>query len=417
MLDSPVHETTLPNGLRIATEFVPHALGVTVGLRLDVGSRDEAESEAGISHVLEHMVFKGTERRTARDIAEEMDAVGGQMDAYTTKDYTAYGARVLPEHVPLAIDVLADMLRHSRLDPSDLELEQSVILEEYRSMEDAPEEYVHEVFTEAMWPQHPLGRPIIGRPAVIASLSTEDLRRYLSTHYRAPRLIACAAGNLEHDAFVAEIERQFGDLNGAQPERMLETPVARTSENRIHRPLEQAHFCMGGPGVSEADDDRWAVRILSLILGGGMSSRLFQEIREKRGLCYNIGCESTSYREAGQFVIFADTSLEQLDAVRLLIRQELDRLVQEGLLTTELTRAKEQVRAATLLSLDDTGSRMGRLAHSLLYRGRVVPLAELVELVEAVTREDCLRAARRLFSDELSFAAIGPFRSRKKRTA
>src|SRR5688500_9796363 len=166
MLDTPVYETTLPNGLRIATEFVPHALGVTVGLRLDVGSRDETEADAGISHLLEHMVFKGTARRSARDIAEEMDAVGGQMDAFTTKDYTGYGARVLPEHVPLAIDVVADMLRHSRLDPADLALEQSVILEESRSLEDSPEEYIHEVFTEAMWPDHPLGRPIIGRPAV-----------------------------------------------------------------------------------------------------------------------------------------------------------------------------------------------------------------------------------------------------------
>lgn len=417
MLDTPVYETTLANGLRIATEFVPHALGVTVGLRLDVGSRDETEADAGISHVLEHMVFKGTARRSARDIAEEMDAVGGQMDAYTTKDYTGYGVRVLPEHVPLAIDVMADMLRNSKLDPADLELEQSVILEEYRSMEDSPEEYVHEVFTEAMWPEHPLGRPIIGRPAVIAALTTDDLRNYLATYYRAPRLIACAAGNLPHEDFVTEIERRFGDLNGIGPERALTIPAVKISENRIHRPLEQAHFCLGGPGVSESDDDRWPVRILSLILGGGMSSRLFQEIREKRGLCYNVGCDSTSYREAGQFVIFADTSLEQVETVRGLVRQELDRLVQEGLKDAELTRAKEQVRAATLLSLDDTGSRMGRLAHSLLYRGRVVPLSELVERVEAVTREDCLGAAQRLFAGELSFAAIGPFKSRKKRPA
>jgi predicted Zn-dependent peptidase len=414
MVDPPVRETTLDNGLRIVTEHVPHAYSVAVGLRLDAGARDETDDQAGISHLLEHMLFKGTERRTARDIAEEMDAVGGQIDAFTSKEYTGYGARVLPEHVPMALDVLADMLRNSLFDPAELDLEKSVILEEYKSLEDSPEEYVHEVFSRTLWPDHPLGRAVIGTPEVIVRLTRDDLLRHLQVHYVPERLYCVAAGNVDHDAFVKEIAKQFGDLEGPQPPRELSAPASKRESCLIHRATEQTHFCMGTPGVDENDPDRWAVRVLNLIVGGGMSSRLFQEIRARRGLCYSIGADTISFRESGMFVVYADTSPGQMDEVRDVTRQELLNVARTGLSEAELTRAKDQVRASLLLSLDDTGSRMNRIARSLVYQGRVVPPSELMAEVDAVTLEDCRRAAERLFGDgEFAFAAIGPFGRRK----
>ncbi len=416
VLEPNVRLTTLDNGIRVVTERIPHVFSVAIGMRVDAGARDEPENRAGISHLLEHMVFKGTERRTARAIAEELDGVGGQMDAYTTKEYTGYSARVLAEHVPLALDVLADMLRHSLFDDADLTLEKSVILEEYRSVEDAPEEYVHDVFNRTIWPTHPLGRAIIGDPAVITALTRDELVDYLTTHYVPSRIICAAAGNIEHDTFVHEIEKQFGDLSGPEPPRHFAAPETTLEKCLITRPTEQAHFCMGTQGVDENDPDRWALRMLNLILGGGMSSRLFQEVREKRGLCYSIGSEACTFREGGLFIVFADTSPQQMEQVMDLTRQELLNVAQHGLDAAELSRAKDQVRAALLLSLDDVGSRMNRLARGLLYHGRVMPLEELQSLVEAVSLDDCQRVAQRLFSTgEFAFAAIGPFGSRKKR--
>jgi predicted Zn-dependent peptidase len=415
LLDGEIRETTLDNGIRVATERVAHSYGVSLGVRVDGGARDETDERAGISHLLEHMVFKGTERRTARDIAEELDAVGGQLDAYTTREYTGYGARVLPEHVPLALEILADMLRNSLLAENDLELEKSVILEEHRSLEDTPEELVHEVFARTLWPAHPLGRPVIGFPQTISGFTRDDLADHLQTTYLPERMICVAAGAVDHDALVRELEARFGDMAGAAPARGRSVPETKLERLLMSRPVEQAHFCMGAAGVDETDPDRWAVRVVNLILGGGMSSRLFQEIREKRGLCYCIGSETVSYREGGVFTVYADTSLEHLQEVHDLCRKELLEAARHGVTAEELTRAKDQVRAATFLSLDDSGSRMSRLARGLFYHDRVIPLAELAARVEAVTVDDCRRAAERLFAGgEFAFAAIGPFGKRKR---
>ncbi|MCC2670696.1 MAG: peptidase domain protein [Armatimonadetes bacterium] len=418
MFETEVRETVLDNGLRVVSEYVPYVQSVSLGIRIDAGSRDETDAEAGISHVLEHMLFKGTATRTARDIAEQMDAVGGQIDAFTSKEYTGYGARVLPEHVPLAVDVVADMLRHSLIDEKELELEKSVILEECRSVEDAPEEFVHDLFNRVFWPEHPLGRPVIGFPPVISAITREDLLAYLAAYYHPRRMICVAAGNLDHDALVREVSTHFGDMGGSGPERELTSAVPAMGEIRHNRKLEQSHFCMGSDGIPENDPDRWAARVLSLLLGGGMSSRLFQEIREKRGLCYSIGTEMISYREGGMFIVYADTSPQQMEEVCALSRQELLNVVKNGITATELARAKDQVRAGTLLSLDDTGSRMNRLARNVLYQGRVIPLQELVGYVEAVSIDDCQRVAERMFGGgRFALAAIGPFPKRRTRTA
>ena len=415
-LDADLHLTTLDNGIRIATERVPHGYGVALGLTVDAGSRYERSEEAGIAHLLEHMVFKGTERRTARQIAEEMDAVGGQLDAYTSKETTGYSVRVLPEHLPLALDVLSDMLRHSRLNEDDLELEKAVVLEEHKSLEDAPEEWVHDLFSETVWPDHPLGRPVIGTPESVAAMTPGQLSAFLARHYTPDRLIFSAAGNVAHEAVVEEVARQFGDLRpSASPFPEATTPPATRLEEALrNRKLEQAHFCMGGEGVSEQDPDRWAARILNLVLGGGMSSRLFQEIRENRGLCYSIASEMISTRDAGLWIVYADTSPRHLDSVRDLSWQELQRAAGNGLTAGELERAKAQVRAGTLLSLDDVGTRMGRLARALFYHDRLVPLSEQVGHIEAITLDDCRRVAERLFGGErFAFAAIGPFSRRR----
>ncbi len=416
MLDTPVQLTTLDNGIRIVTEQVPHVQSVALGLRVDVGARDEPEELAGITHLLEHMVFKGTERRTARQIAEEMDAVGGQLDAYTTKEYTGYAARVLPEHMALAMDVLSDMLRRSLIEPNELELERGVILEEYKSLEDSPEDWVHEVYSRSVWPDHPLGRPVIGYPEVIRRVTREQLLQYLAQYYVPSRLIWSAAGNVEHERFVGEVARQWGDLHGTSPERVLCKPETRLETTLVARKTEQAHFCLGLDGLDETHPDRWIARVLNLILGGGMSSRLFQEVREKRGLCYSIAAELSSYREGGLLTLYADTSPGQMEEVRDLCLQELRTMARSGVTEDELKRSKDQVRASLLLSLDDVGSRMNRLGRSLLFHGRVIPPSELMHCVDVITLEDCARVAGELFGrEQVAFTAIGPFKKTRRR--
>lgn len=410
LIESTVRESHLPNGIRVATETVPHAYGVAIGIRVHSGSRDEDEQQVGISHLLEHMFFKGTTLRSARQIAEEMDAIGGNLDAFTSKEYAGYGSRVLPEHVPFALELLTDVLRNPRLDEDDLELEKSVVLEEIKGIEDSPEEYVHEVFSASVWPDHPLGRPIIGTPEIVSRLSAEELREHLTRHYVPERLVFAASGAISHEEFEALVSQHFGDLAGEALPRSTESPVCHTPRTLLARATEQTHFCMGLNALSETDPDRWALRIVNLILGGGMSSRLFQEIREERGLCYSIGSDLISFREGGLFVIYSDTSPEHVEELEELARAALQRVTREGVSLEELGRAKAQVRAATLLSLDDVGTRMNRLARSILYHNRVVPLADLMSQVDRVTAEDCLRVAERVFSgSELAFAAIGPF--------
>jgi predicted Zn-dependent peptidase len=266
-----------------------------------------------------------------------------------------------------------------------------------------------------VWPDHPLGRPIIGYPEVIQRLTREELLQYLAQHYVPGRMIFAGARNVEHDAFVAEVQRQWGDHCGRGVERVLCKPETHLDTELVPRKTEQAHFCMGIDGVDETHPDRWTARVLNLILGGGMSSRLFQEVREKRGLCYSIGSELATYREGGLLVIYADTSPAQMEEVRDLCLQEMRTMARNGVTAEELARAKNQVRAGLLLSLDDIGSRMNRLAHSLLFHGRVIPPSELRGYVEAVTLEDCRRVAASLFGEErVAFTAIGPFKKKRR---
>jgi predicted Zn-dependent peptidase len=417
MLDPDVQLTTLPNGIRVVTEHVPYLNSVALGLWVGAGARHESDEQAGISHLLEHMLFKGTPTRNARQIAEELDAVGGQIDAYTSKEYTAFSARMLPEHASLTLDVLADMLRNSVLDERELALEKSVVLEEFRSLEDSPEEFIHDLFFRAVWPKHPLGRPIIGTPAVVESLNRDDLVVFLDQHYFGRNMIFGAAGQVRHEDLVLAIEERFGDLPAGEVNGVRQPADFSDAQELISRPTEQVHFCMGLRGVEEDHPDRWALRILNLVFGGGMSSRLFQEVREKRGLCYSIGSDTLSYREAGLFMIYADTSPDQVDTVRALTEQELARVAEEGLSADELRRAKDQVRAATLLSLDDVTTRMSRLGRGLMYHGRVIPPSEVLRIVDRLDVDDCRRVAASLFTGGCAFAAVGPFNGKRRKSS
>jgi predicted Zn-dependent peptidase len=398
------------NGIRVVTERVPYVQSVSLGIWVDTGGRDETDSTAGISHFIEHLLFKGTERRSAQAIAEELDAVGGQINAFTDKEYTCYYVKVLPEHVPLAQDVLADMLQNSVLDPEEIGREKNVILEEIKRHEDTPDELVHDLFAEILWPGHPLGRSVIGRPGVIEGLTREQIVAFLHEQYLPGRMVVAAAGNLDHDAIVAGVEATMGSMPAGKRGHELFPPRVSDEEVQVPKPTEQVHFCLGTRGYNQNEEDRYALGLIDSAIGGGMSSRLFQEVREKRGLCYSIGSYTASFREAGMFTVYAGTSPENADQVRELVVKELRDVASHGLTSAELQRSKNQIRGAVLLSLDSMGTRMTRIGKSMLYYDRVISPTEVVEKVEAVTEADVRRICGEIFGrTEYAYAAVGPF--------
>lgn len=401
--------TTLANGIRVVSETVPYAHGVAIGVWIDTGSRDEPERYAGISHFIEHLVFKGTERRTARDIAEELDAVGGELNAFTEKEQTCYYVKVLPEHVEVALDVLGDMILHAALDPPEFEREKNVIIEEIKLHEDTPEDLVHDVLAHTLWPRHPLGRSIIGRPEVIEALQRDEVLAYLRRQYAPSRTVIAAAGNLEHGRLVKLAGRFFGEMKGEAEARVTSPLEASHEEVSLTRPAEQVHFCLGMRGYGQCEEERYALGLVDTALGGGMSSRLFQEVRENRGLCYSIGSYTAAHREGGMFAVFASASPETAEEVEDLSRREMAQLAREGLGDAELERAKNQIRGAVLLGLDSMSGRMTRLAKSLLYYDRIIPVDEVVEKITRVTPDEARRVAGEVFgSGEFAYAAIGP---------
>ena len=401
---------TTSNGIRIVTERVPYVQSVSLGIWVDTGGRDETDSTAGISHFIEHLLFKGTERRSAQAIAEELDAVGGQINAFTDREYTCYYVKVLPEHVPLAQEILADMLQHSVMDPTEIAREKNVILEEIKRHEDTPDELVHDLFAETLWPEHPLGRSVIGRAEVIEGLTREQIVSFLREQYLPSRMVVAAAGNLDHDAIVAGVEQTLGSMPAGERGHELYPPQISDHEIEVPKPTEQVHFCLGTRGYNQNQDERYALGLIDSAIGGGMSSRLFQEVREKRGLCYAIGSYTASYREAGMFTVYAGISPENTGQVRELVAKELRDVARSGLKPEELQRAKNQIRGAVLLSLDSMSTRMTRIGKSMLYYDRVISPTEVVEKIEAVTDPEVRRiSAEVLGSGDYAYAAVGPF--------
>src|SRR5439155_6565593 len=343
--------TRLSNGVRVLSEHLPDLPSVTVGIWVQNGSRYEHPDQAGISHFLEHLFFKGTERRTAAQIAEEIDAVGGGLNAFTGKEYTCYYAKVLREHLPLALDLLADIFTQSRFAADEIERERTVIMQEISEVEDRPDDYVHELFNLAFWPGHPLARPIAGRGETVGRFQRDDFVRFLETRYRPDRILIAAAGDVVHDDLLAVVTRNLDGLAGTAPGPDGGPPAPRAGVWTHEKRLEQVHLCLGTPGIAQTDADRYAAHLLNVALGGGMSSRLFQEIRERRGEAYTVHSFLSSYLDAGYAGVYVGTSAEWTAEVVAVIRAELERVRRDGLVADELARVKNQMKGNIVLGL------------------------------------------------------------------
>jgi predicted Zn-dependent peptidase len=404
-----VHTTELENGLTIVTEEVPYVQSISLGVWYNTGSREEDDHNNGISHFIEHMMFKGTKTRSALQIAQELDFVGGQLNAFTDKEFTCYFAKVLSEHLPVAVDVLSDMCMNSVFDPEELAREKNVVLEEIKRYEDAPDELVHDLFVQNLFPDHPLGRPVIGTPATVTDISRDSIIEYMDEWYQPDRAYVVSAGNASHEDIVGLFRKTLGSRTGHSPELEKAALNGTRSEATYERTTEQCHFCLGTRGPSQYDDDKYPLAVLDAAMGGGMSSRLFQEIREKRGLAYSVGSYPHSYAEAGFYAIYAGTSPETLEEVLDICRAEARKVRAEGLNDEEFQRAKNQIKGGLLLSLESMTSRMTRMAKSQIYFDRVIPLEEVVANVEAVTADDIHRvAATALDEENFALTLIGP---------
>jgi predicted Zn-dependent peptidase len=389
--------TRLPNGIRVLSEELADLASATVGIWVENGSRYEASAQSGISHFLEHLFFKGTERRTAMQIAEEIDAVGGVINAFTSKEYTCYYAKVLPEQVPLALDVLGDIFLHSKFAEEEIERERSVILQEISQAEDTPDDYVHDLFGLAFWPGHPLSRPVAGSAATVGPLQRPDFLRFLEARYRPDRVLLSAAGKVRHDELVEVVSNTFGVLSGATGAALDQPPTTSAGLTVHHKPLEQVHICLGAPGIAHADPERYAAHLLSQALGGGMSSRLFQEVRERRGKAYSVYSFLPTFRDTGYLGVYVGTSAEWAREVLDVIQAELAKIARDGLGAKELARSKTQMKGGLVLGLETSDSRMSRIARNEIYFGRDVPLEEVAAGVDAVTNDDVMRMARTMF--------------------
>lgn len=417
MFKEAVEITTLPNGLRVVSEHVPAVRTVSIGVFVGVGARYELASENGLTHFIEHMVFKGTPRRTARDIAVEIESRGGMLNAFTEKEYTCYYARSLSEDAPVVLDVIADMLRNPILAPEEVDRERNVVIEEIRRARDDAEDAVHDLLDRTVWAQHPLGRPVAGTQRTVSSLTSERIGQFMESHYEPQSMVVAAAGRIPHRTLTRLAERHLGDMSVRRRARRGRPPTPRSVTTLRRKRSEQVQFCMGLPAFGHGDPRKYTLSLLDMVLGGSMGSRLFQEIREKRGLAYDIGTHTSAYSDCGLFSVSGGTSPDTFDAVLRLTRDELKRTQDAGLSEEELSQAKRRVRGMIALSLESTASRMMGLGRSLLLLGRVIPLDEVLSQVEAVSHEDILTVARELFDPErASLAAIGPFGKNGART-
>jgi predicted Zn-dependent peptidase len=402
-----VHKEILPNGLVVLTEPMEHVRSVSVGIWLRSGSRREPAELNGISHFIEHMVFKGTARRTAEDIAREMDRVGGMLDAFTSKEMVCFNTRVLDEHLPRAFDVLADMVLEPKFAADDIAREQGVVLEEIRMTQDNPEDLVHELFTQNFWAPHPLGKPILGTPETVSAFTHDTLEKWFRRWYAPNHLVITAAGHLTHAQLVDLVSERFAKLAPSENGHTEAPPrPAPHITLRTKRELEQVHICLGVPSFAMTDTRRFAVSILNNILGGGMSSRLFQNIRERQGLAYAIFSELSSYRDAGVLSVYAGTALETADQVVRSVLDEFRRLKDEPLDAEELRRAKDHLKGSMLLSLEGSGSRMSTLARYHIYFDRQFTPDELIAMLEAVTAEQVQQIAREFFEPSRVAASV-----------
>ena len=400
----------LGNGAKILTEEVPHVRSVAIGIFVDVGSRDELQENSGISHFIEHLMFKGTKRRTAKQIAETLDAVGGQLNAFTTKEYTCYYAKVIDEHLGLAIDLLTDMVFNSNFAAADIDKERNVILEEIKMYEDAPDEQVHDIFVRSLWQEHVLGRPIIGDADIIKNLTAEDIIAYYKKYYVPGNLVISVVGNIKHEEVVNTLNSLMVNLKGERPDKVLSLPKPFKEIVCREKDTEQVHLCFGTQGLKLTHEDIYVMQVLNTVLGGGISSRLFQEVREQRGLVYSIYSYHSSYHDSGIFCIYAGLSKLNVEQVLELVVKELRDIQKNGVTENELQRTKDQLKGNLLLSLESINVRMSRLGKSEFYLGKVTTPEEIVEKVNRVTNEGMQKMAQDILEPRnFSLASIGPW--------
>ncbi|HCA84117.1 MAG TPA: peptidase M16 [Streptomyces sp.] len=416
-----VRRTTLPGGLRVVTETLPAVRSVTFGIWAHVGSRDETPALNGATHYLEHLLFKGTKRRSALDISAALDAVGGEMNAFTTKEYTCYYARVLDTDLPLAVDVLSDMLTGSLIEAGEVESERGVILEEIAMTDDDPGDSVHDLFAHTMLGDTPLGRPVLGTVETVEGLTRDRIARFYKKHYDPTNLVVTAAGNVDHTKVVRMVRAAFEragalsrtDAVPREPRSGSRTVRAAGQVDVIERRTEQAHVILGMPGIPRTDDRRWALDVLSTALGGGMSSRLFQEIREKRGLAYSVYSHTSGFADCGLFGVYAGCRPAQVQDVLKICRDELEQVAQSGLTDEEVRRAIGQLSGSTVLGLEDTGALMHRLGKGELCWGDQMSVDEMLAHIAAVTPDAVREVARDLLGQRPSLSVIGTLKDKQ----
>jgi predicted Zn-dependent peptidase len=390
--------TALPNGVQVLTERMPSVRSASVGVWVRQGSAHESEASTGSSHMLEHMVFKGTARRTAVEIAVALEGLGGSLDAYTSREHTSYQARVLDEHVPEALDVLADLVLTPRLEQADLDLEREVVLEEIAQVEDTPDDLVFELHTESMWRGHPYGRSILGTKESVGGMSAAGLRELHAARYTASNLIVAAAGNIRHEDFVSRVEKLFRSApRGIGALEIPAPPPTSSGTERFARDSAQTHIVFGTDVPGHAHPDRHALVLLSTALGAGMSSRLFQKVREELALCYSVYTYQAFYSSSGVSGVYVGTRPATADKAAAAVRRELARVVEDGLPEAELEQTKRQVKGQVMLSLESTGARLHRLASFALHEEPMMGLDDLLAKIDAVTGEDVRRVARAYF--------------------
>lgn len=402
-----VDVTTLDNGLRVITDVIPHVESVTVGIWTDVGSRHETPCQNGLSHMLEHMAFKGTKKRSARDIAEVVENAGGYLNAYTSREHTTYYARLLKEDLSLGVNVLGDILQNSIFDPQELERERGVIIQEIGQANDTPDDIVFDYLQEASYPDQPMGRPILGTVDLVNGFNREELARYMADHYKAEQMVVAASGNFDPGDLCKQVEEEFSSLSAVR-DIPKEAATYKGGSHLQDKDLEQVNLLIGFEGIPFNDPDFYAAQIMSMILGGGMSSRLFQEVREKRGLVYSIYSFMQSYLDSGSFAIHAGTGPEQVGELIPVVAAEMHKMSRH-VDKDEVLRAQAQMKAGLLMSLESTTSRMEQLGRQMMIFGRPVPHGEIIEKIDAVDATAIMRFTDRLLTDnKLALAAVGP---------
>jgi predicted Zn-dependent peptidase len=401
-------ETVLDNGVTVLTESMDTLRSVALGIWFSVGSRDETPAEAGMSHFMEHMMFKGTPSRTPAQISEAFDELGAELNAFTSKEYTCYYSRLVDEHVPTALEVLSDMVTNASLEEDACEREREVVIEEIARMEDSPDDRVHEMFAGTLWPNHPIGLPILGSRETVGSFDNAASVEYRRQHYTTGNCCVAAAGNIEHEEHVALVEQYLALPEGPRAERTHADDTDTTRLAVFTKETEQSHICYGTSCMNAHHPDRFVLAIIDSVLGGGMSSRLFQEIREKRGLAYAVYSFHSLFQDTGQFAVYAGTRPDNTAEVIDLVREECERVAGSGLEDHEIERAQESIKGHLVLGLESTRNRMTRLGKNQVTGGEILSVDEVVERIEAVTADDVKRVAADVFAGETALAVIGP---------